>query len=132
MAPITSILLAGLSLFSETLAVKLISTHFSGQVYTLDLTFTEPTKATLKVDSKVTGCGVTPTWLYLDEQTRTLYCFDESWQGSGVITQWSVPKVEGSSASTLTLSGSAKTPGNSVHGSLYGGADGKSFVITSE
>jgi 6-phosphogluconolactonase (cycloisomerase 2 family) len=144
MAPITTILLTGLSLLSEVLgnpvrrprpgkadAVKLIATHFSGQIYTLDLSLSNATSGSLAVTSKTTGCGVTPTWLYLDESTRTLYCFDESWQGSGVIQQYSLNPKDASTTS-LTLTGSAATPGNSVHGSLYGGKDGKSFVITSE
>jgi 6-phosphogluconolactonase (cycloisomerase 2 family) len=131
MAPIKSVLLAGLSLLSESLAVKLLATHFSGQIYTLNLSLTNATSGTLSVTQKVDGCGVTPTWLYLDEETRTLYCFDESWQGSGVIEQYSLSPRR-ASANTLKLTGSAPTPGNSVHGSLYGGRDGKSFVITAE
>jgi hypothetical protein len=128
MAPITSILLAGLCAVSKTSAVKLLATHFSGQIYTFDLTLSSATSGTLAVTSKTAGCGVTPAWLHLDQDTRTLYCFDESWQGSGVLTQWSLPK----NSSALTLTGSAKTPGNTVHGSLYGGKDGKGFVVTAE
>lgn len=128
MAPIKSILLTGLSLLSETFAVKLLASHFAGNLYTLDLALTNATSGALTITSQTKGCGVTPTWLYLDQSTRTLYCFDESWQGSGVITQYSYAK----NVNALTQSGSAATPGNSVHGSLYGGADGRSFVITSE
>ncbi|KAF2469788.1 putative isomerase YbhE, partial [Lindgomyces ingoldianus] len=124
-------LLTGLSLLSETVAVKLLASHFSGQIYTLDLSFSNATSGALTITSKATGCGVTPTWLYLDESTRIVYCFDESWQGSGVITQYSL-NSKNASVSALSLTGSAPTPGNSVHGSLYGGPDGKSFVITSE
>jgi 6-phosphogluconolactonase (cycloisomerase 2 family) len=142
MAPINTIIVFGLSLVSQVLGhpggrpkrpqtSKLIATHFSGQIYTLDLTVNDNNEGTLKTTSKTTGCGVTPTWLHLDEQTRTLYCFDESWMGSGVIQQYSVSPRD-SSTTKLTLTGSAPTPGNSVHGSLYGGRDGKSFVITSE
>jgi 6-phosphogluconolactonase (cycloisomerase 2 family) len=128
MAPIKSIIYSGLSLLlSEVLGAKLLVTHFSGPLYTLDLTLTNATSGTLKITSQASGCGQVPTWLYLDQSTRTVYCFDESWYGSGVISQYSVD-----ANGTLTLTGSAPTPGNSVHGSLYGGQDGKSFVVTSE
>jgi len=128
MASIKSLGLVGLSLLSQTSAVKLLSTHFSGQIYTLDFDFQKPS---LKVVGNTTGCGVTPTWLHLVEETSTVYCIDESWQGSGVITQWGLgPKFERTGA--LTLTGSAPTPGNSVHGFTYGGPDGRSFIITSE
>jgi 6-phosphogluconolactonase (cycloisomerase 2 family) len=131
MAPLfKSIILAGLALVSDTVAVRLLGTHFSGQIYTFDLTFSNPTTGSIAVTSKTTGCGVTPTWLYLDQESKTVYCFDESWTGSGVLSQYKYDPSKGSQA--LTLSGQAKTPGNSVHGSLYGGKDGKSFVITSE
>jgi len=131
MAPITSVLLAGLSVLSGVSAVKLYGTHFSGYIYALDLELQSPAKGTLELINKVTGCGVTPAWLHLDEETRTLYCFDESWQGSGVLQQYALNSKKAPTAQ-LTLTGSAATPGNTVHGSLYGGKDGKSFVITSE
>ncbi|KAF2203770.1 putative isomerase YbhE [Delitschia confertaspora ATCC 74209] len=124
-------LLTGLSLLSETFAVKLLASHFSGQVYTLDLTLTNPTTGALKISSQQKGCGVTPTWLYLDEESRTVYCFDESWAGSGVIQQYSL-NAKDASTTQLKLTGSASTAGNSVYGSLYGGPNGKSFVITAE
>jgi hypothetical protein len=129
MAPIASIL-AGAALLAPTLAVRLLATHFSGQIYTLDLSLQSATKGSLAVTSNITACGVTPTWLTLDEKTRTLYCFDESWQGSGVITQWSLPSLKSSAGPKLT--GSAPTPGNSVFGSTYGGSDGRGFVATVE
>lgn len=126
MAPITSFVLAGLSLVSQTLAVRLLGTHFSGQIFTYELNLSNATSGALSITTNTTGCGVTPTWLYLEESSKTVYCIDESWQGSGVLTQWTLGK------SGLTLSGSAVTPGNSVYGSLYGGQDGKSFLVTAE
>lgn len=135
MASIKSVALVGLSVLSQASAVKLLSTHFSGQIYTLDLNFQSSTRASLKVVQNITACGVTPTWLHLDDETRTVYCIDESWLnqglGSGNLSQWS---VGGSFEKTgaLTLTGSTDTEGNSVHGSTYGGPDGRSFIITSE
>lgn len=144
MAPINTILLTGLSLLSGAVAApprpgrpakaesyKLLATHFSGQIYTLDLKLNSADSGALTQSSRTNGCGVTPTWLHLDEESRTLYCIDESWMGSGVLQQYSVsPKTAASTS--IKLTGSASTPGNSVHGSLYGGKDGKSFLITSE
>lgn len=122
-----TILLSGLSLASEALAAKLIASHFSGPVYTLDLALASPTSGTLSVTGNVTGCGRIPAWLHVDKASETVYCFDESWFGSGVLAQYSA----GADA-RLTLAASAPTLGNSVYGSLYGGADDKSFVITAE
>ncbi|KAI0127612.1 Lactonase, 7-bladed beta-propeller-domain-containing protein [Xylariales sp. AK1849] len=122
MAPLTSTLLTGLE------AARLLVSHFSGQIYSLSLTLNNSTSSgTLAITSEASGCGQIPTWLHLEESTRTVYCFDEDWNGSGVISQYSID-----SSSTLALTGSAKTPGNSVYGSLYGGPDGRSFVVTSE
>lgn len=125
MAPIMSTLLWGLSVLNSVTAVQLLATHFSGFIYTLDLQLKDDlSSGSIKVTSKNSGAGVTPAWLHLEG--RTLYAIDESWQGSGVLTQWQVGK------GSIKLQATAKTPGNSVHGDLYGGKDGKSFLVTSE
>jgi 6-phosphogluconolactonase (cycloisomerase 2 family) len=127
MAPIKAMLLAAATLFPEALGAKLLVSHFSGSVYTLDLTLSNATSGTLAITSKASGCGEVPTWLTLDQATNRVWCFDESWSGSGVITQYSVD-----ANGVLTVTGSAPTPGNSVWGAMYGGADGKGFVATAE
>lgn len=116
--------LMGLCLLSQVLGAKLLVTHFSGPLYTLDF---NPSSSSLKISSQASGCGQIPTWLTLDKESRTLYCFDESWYGSGVLSQYTVK-----SDSSVSLVASASTPGNSVHGALYGGSNGKGFVVTSE
>ncbi|KAF1969870.1 3-carboxy-cis,cis-mucoante lactonizing enzyme [Bimuria novae-zelandiae CBS 107.79] len=104
----------------------LIASHYTGKLFTL--TFTPSGSAgSLTVGSPVTGCGTTPAWLELYSADKTLYCFDESWNGSGFIAKYSV-----GSDGKLTLGSQAKTTGNSVHGLLYGGTDGKGFVATVE
>ncbi|KAF2272195.1 putative isomerase YbhE [Westerdykella ornata] len=124
MAPIKTLVLAGLTtLVSESVAVKLLATHFSGTVYTLDF----DGKSTTKITSQTKGCGVTPTWLHLDSSSNTAYCFDESWMGSGVLSQYTLD-----SQAALKLQASARTAGNTVHGSTYGGTDGKGFIATVE
>lgn len=135
MAFVKSLALVGLSLLPQTSAVKLLATQFAGQIYTLDLNLQSSTKATLNVVQNITACGVTPTWLHLDDKTRTVYCIDESWLnqglGSGNLSQWSLGR-NFEKTGALTLTGSTDTEGNSVHGFTYGGPDGRSFIITSE
>lgn len=108
------------------LGATLIASHFAGGIYTLSLT-TDNGRGTLSVTSETTGCGTTPGWIELYADTRQLYCFDESWMGSGYIAEYDVAED-----GTLTLTAQATTTGNSVHGLLYGGADGRGFVATAE
>ena len=114
-------------LVSHALAAKLIASHFSGPIYTLDLTLTNATSGTLKVAGQTSGCGRIPSWLTVDKASNSVFCIDESWYGAGVLAQFAAD-----ADAKLTLKASAPTSGNSVHGSLYGGNDNKSFVITSE
>lgn len=119
-------LLAGVSLAPGAWAATLIASHFSGGIYTLSLA-TAGTSGTLSVTSQATGCGTTPGWIELYADSRKLYCFDESWMGSGYIAEYSV-----ANDGKLSLTGRVRTTGNSVHGLLYGGADGRGFVATAE
>lgn len=124
MAPIKTLMLAGLTtLVSESVAVKLLATHFSGTVYTLDF----DGKSTTKISSQAKGCGTTPSWLHYDGASSTAWCFDESWSGSGVLTQYTLD-----SQATLKQQGSARTAGNTVFGAPYGGTDGKGYMATVE
>ena len=75
----------------------------------------------------VGGCGVTPGWLEYNPLDKSVYCFDESWQGSGVITNYAV-----ATDGKLTQKATQKTAGRTVHGTLYGGSQGKSFIATAE
>ena len=127
MVQLTSVLLSGAALLPQAFAAKLLVSHFSGPLYTLDLTLSSATSGSLKISSTAGGCGNIPTWLTLDKLTNTVWCFDEDWNGSGVISQYTI-----NDAGVLTLTGSGATPGNSVYGALYGGPDGKGFVATSE
>jgi 6-phosphogluconolactonase (cycloisomerase 2 family) len=123
--------LVALGLVPAAVADKLLASHSSGQVYSLDLTV-NGSNGTLKSTSSTGGCGKMPTWLTLDSATGTLYCFDESGAGQqgvngGVVTSYTV-NTDGS----LKQSGQAKTAGGDVHGSIYGGSDGRGFVATAE
>jgi hypothetical protein len=125
MSPFAQLLAAGVFLAPGALGATLIASHFAGGVYTLSFTGSN-TSGTLAITSQTT-CGTTPGWIELYTDTKKLYCFDESWSGSGVLNEYSV-----ANDGRLSLTGSAKTTGNSVHGLLYGGSDGRGFVATVE
>lgn len=108
------------------LGATLIASHFSGGVYTLSLAGTN-TSGTLSITSQANGCGKTPAWLAYYGDTRKIYCVDESWSGSGVLAEYSV-----ANNGKLSVTGTARTTGNSVYGALYGGTDGKGFFTTAE
>ncbi|KAK6219272.1 hypothetical protein LQW54_002260 [Pestalotiopsis sp. IQ-011] len=117
------------ALVPAVLAEKLLASHYTGQVYSLDLTV-NGSIGTLKSTSSTGGCGKMPTWLDLDSDTGTLYCFDESGAGQqgvsgGVATTYTV-NTDGS----LKQTGQAKTKGGEVHGSFYGGSDGRGDAST--
>ncbi|KAK3349785.1 Lactonase, 7-bladed beta-propeller-domain-containing protein [Lasiosphaeria hispida] len=118
--------LAGLGLAPAVHGATLVASHFAGGVYSLSLT-TTGSSGKLAITSQASGCGTTPGWIEYYSDSKTLYCFDESWNGGGTNAQYSV-----NNDGRLTLAGSTKTTGNSVHGLLYGGADGKSFIATAQ
>ncbi|KAF2260317.1 putative isomerase YbhE [Lojkania enalia] len=122
-------LFASLGFAPIALGATLLASHYTGGLYTLS--FNSNTTSTgasaLSITSQATGCGELPGWLELYPQDKTLYCFDESWYGSGYIASYSV-----GSDGKLTLTGQTPTTGNDVHGLLYGGPDGKSFVATAQ
>ena len=136
MAPSKNIV-AGLALLAPLVAAApsppkdnsayLLVSHFSGPIYSLELTLNSPTNGSIAVQGQTGGCGNIPGWITLDEKTDTLYCFDEDWNGSGVISQYKVDKNN-----KVTITGSAPTTGNKVFGDFYGGRDGKKFIATSE
>lgn len=103
----------------------LLASHFNGAIFTLSLNTNPTGNGSLSLISASGGCGTTPTWLQYYSDTRTLYCWDESWQGYGTMAEYNV-----STDGTLTVTGQAKTTGNDVHGILYGGPMGRSFIAS--
>lgn len=118
--------LAILGLTPTALGVKLLASHYTGHIYTLDFK-TDGTTGTLTNTAHAEGCGTTPAWLQYYAEDKKLYCFDEDWNGKGTNAAYNV-----SDDGTLTVVGQVPTTGNDVHGLLYGGADGKSFVATAQ
>lgn len=124
MSPYPSKVLTGLALLPSALGASLLASHFSGRVYTLDF---DESSGNLSVVADYAGCGTTPGWLELYPEDASLWCFDESWTGSGPIVQYDV-----ADDGTLTQGLQFQTTGNTVHGLLYGGPDGKSFIASTQ
>lgn len=116
--------MAGLTLLPSALGASLVASHFSGSVHALS--FDESSRS-LSVIGDYTGCGSTPGWLELYSADKSLYCFDESWTGSGYVVRYNV-----ASDGRLSQSVQFRTSGNTVHGLLYGGSNGKSFIATAQ
>lgn len=117
--------LAAALLAPTSVASRLFVSHFSGKVYSLHFEQGSAGNGTLSIESSASGCGNMPSWLTLDRTAGTLYCFDESY-GRGVVSSFDV------SSGALKQSGQASTGGNDVHGWLYGGDDGSSFLSAAE
>lgn len=115
---------AAMAMAPLTSAANLLVSHFSGGVYSLTYGSNN-----LTISSSTTGCGGQPSWITYDSASTSLYCFDESGgyanSPGGVVSSYKI----GSNAAA-TLSGTAKTSGGEVHGWLYGGSDGRSFLST--
>ncbi|ETS76607.1 hypothetical protein PFICI_11994 [Pestalotiopsis fici W106-1] len=115
-----------LGLLSPTLATNLLVSHFGGQIYSLSLSESEG-NSDLIISTSTSGCGRLPAWLQYDSETQTAYCVDENWSGPGVVASFLV-----ASDGSLTQTGNSSTAGMSVHSAVYGGVNGRSFVVTSE
>lgn len=126
---VSSIAVTALGLVPSALGADLFVSHFSGTVYTLSYTAGNSGNGSLAVKSSTSGCGRMPSWLTFDAPTKSLYCFDEtgSWGGGSVVASFAV-NADGS----IKSSGQAKSTGGEVHGSLYGGVNGTSFVAMAE
>ena len=129
MSSIKHALLAGVAVLPTTFAATatLLASHFGGAVFTLSLTTGGNGTGSLAITSAAGGCGSTPTWLTYYSDTKKLYCVDESWQGYGTIAEYNV-----STDGSLVVTGQALSTGNDVHGTLYGGPNGRSFLATVE
>ncbi|OTB18665.1 hypothetical protein K445DRAFT_8686 [Daldinia sp. EC12] len=124
MAFLKTLLLGTLGLLPEVLAANLLASHYTGKIFSLSFTGSGK-NATLVNKSSVSGCGTLPAWLHVD--SGMVYCVDEDWNGSGILASYSV-----GSDGSLKQTGRAVTAGASVHGTPYGGEDGKGFIATVE
>ena len=119
---------AVLALLSQAQGAILLASHYTGEIHTLSLELgADGAGASLTTTGSATGCGQLPAWLEWDADTQSVYCIDESWFGSGMAASFSV-----AADGTLTQTGQTTTLGASVHSTLFGGADGKGFLATTE
>ena len=113
---------AALSLAGAVSCETLFASHYSGQIYTLDLEGSGSAYS-LTVSSQITGCGGLPSWLTYDQSGKNLYCSDETFSGSGSVSSFSA-----GSNGALTSTGKATDLAGAVANGIYGGSNGASFV----
>ncbi|KAI0595303.1 Lactonase, 7-bladed beta-propeller-domain-containing protein [Biscogniauxia sp. FL1348] len=126
MAPMKSVIPVWLGLLPQALGASLIASHYTGDIYSLSFS-NDGDEPTLTITSSVPGCGTLPAWLHLDSPSQTVYCIDEEWTGSGVLSSYTVGED-----GELTQAGQIATNGSSVHGTPFGGDAGSGFVATVE
>ncbi|KAI2464245.1 putative isomerase YbhE [Annulohypoxylon bovei var. microspora] len=128
MASFKTLILGTLGLVPEVLGANLLASHYTGKIFSLSFTGSG-SNATLVTKSSIEGCGTLPAWLHVDSNATTVYCVDEDWNGSGILSSYSV-----GSDGSLEQTGKAVTAGASVHGSPFGSGskDGYGFIATVE
>ncbi|KAI0159988.1 putative isomerase YbhE [Hypoxylon sp. FL1284] len=130
MASLKTLILSTLGLAPEVLGATLLASHYTGKIFSLSYTpGASNSTASLASKSEVAGCGLLPAWLHVDSGSPNVYCVDEDWFGTGMLSSYSV-EADGS----LKQTGQAVTSGASVHGTPYGGGDvdGYNFIATVE
>lgn len=114
---------AVLGAVSGVYSATLIASHYSGQLYTLNLS----PQNQLTVAKSITSGNHMPAWLDLDSTSRTLYVPDEVQWGQPLLKSFSV-----ASDGTLTPNGQVQTAGGELHSTLYKGSEGKGFVALAQ
>lgn len=105
---------------SAASAANLWATHYSG---TLNyLTFNDNSLSLAQ--STKTGNNL-PSWITYDGTTKALYIPDESYESSG----GNLVSFAVGNNGALTASGKGLTPQSAVATALYGGQDGKGFIV---
>ncbi|KAF9871774.1 hypothetical protein CkaCkLH20_10708 [Colletotrichum karsti] len=125
MMAILFLLWAFLTVFGKVQGATLLASHYSGQIYTLNLS---PANQ-LTITKSASSGNRMPAWLDLDSATKTLYVPDE--------TQWGQPLLKSFSVAddgTVTAKGQAQTAGGELHSTLFGhgGQDGKGFIALAQ
>ncbi|CAI6340402.1 unnamed protein product [Periconia digitata] len=101
-------------------AANLWATHYSGTANWL--TFDG---SSLKVTTQSSTNNRMPSWITYDKANKALYLPDENfYSNSGTLVSFSV-----GSNGALTQTGKATTPKSAVATALYGGSDGKGFIV---
>ncbi|OHF03983.1 hypothetical protein CORC01_00845 [Colletotrichum orchidophilum] len=97
------------------LAATLIASHYSGQLYTLNLSSTNQ----LTIASSVSTGNRMPAWLDFDPASKIVYIPDEVQWGQPLLKSFSLA-ADGS----LTPKGQVQTAGGELHSTLYGPSNG--------
>ena len=101
---------------------RLWATHYSGDVYTLELAQNNLTiKQTLKT------CGDMPSWLTLDSKTRTVYCSNEDGT-TDPSTHGSLTALRAAQDGQLREIAVTDTVGGGVNSVIYEAGKGKKFL----
>ncbi|KAK1674895.1 Lactonase, 7-bladed beta-propeller-domain-containing protein [Colletotrichum godetiae] len=117
----TSRFLACFTSLRSALAATLIASHYSGQLYTLNLSSANQ----LTIASSVSAGNRMPAWLDFDPGSKTIYLPDEVQWGQPLLKSFSVT-ADGS----LTPKGQVQTAGGELHSTLYGLGNG--YITTAQ
>jgi len=77
----------------------------------------------LAIEQSLRAGGTWPSWLILDAEAGSVIVLDESSWGSPILTQLSV-----SADGKLSPGVTARVAGGNLHGTMYGGENGKGFL----
>jgi 6-phosphogluconolactonase (cycloisomerase 2 family) len=99
-------------------AANLWATHYSGTANWLTFDGTS-----LKLTTQSKTNNQMPSWITYDKPGKALYLPDENYNG-GSLVSFSV-----GANGALTQTGKAATPKSAVATTLYGGSDGKGFIV---
>lgn len=101
-------------------SANLWATHYSGTANWL--TFDG---SSLKLTTQSNTNNRMPSWITYDVANKALYLPDENYySNTGTLVSFSV-----GSNGALTQTGKATTPKSAVATTLYGGSDGKGFIV---
>ncbi|KAI8302350.1 hypothetical protein K4K61_007998 [Colletotrichum sp. SAR11_59] len=105
--------------FSSGEAATLLASHYSGQIYTLELSSANQ----LSIVKSISSGNRMPAWLDLDSATKTLYVPDETQFGQPLLKSYSL-----GDNGTVTPKGQVQTAGGELHSTIYEGGAGGGFV----
>ncbi|KAK0368227.1 hypothetical protein CPAR01_12070 [Colletotrichum paranaense] len=117
----TSGLLVCLTILRGALGATLIASHYSGQLYTLNLSSTNQ----LTIASTVSSGNRMPAWLDFDPASKIVYIPDE--------VQWGQPLLKSFSVAgdgSLISKAQVQTAGGELHSTLYGSGNG--YIATAQ
>ncbi|KAF0319256.1 hypothetical protein GQ607_013505 [Colletotrichum asianum] len=100
-------------------AATLLASHYSGQIYTLELSSANQ----LSIVKSISSGNRMPAWLDLDSATKTLYVPDETHFGQPLLKSYSL-----GDNGTVTPKGQVQTAGGELHSTIYEGGAGGGFV----